>query len=692
MFSVIFISMAMSLEEALAFHGLSKEVASAELIRWLGSVRLENPELYKALIADPPHVKRAMGIRVWDFAFSTGMTVDYPVRRGWNEFMAVRELVQNALDVEERLYGYEGIATKVWVDDLGLHVADRGPGITYDAFKLGGSDKAIYERGYFGEGLKVCMAFFASIPRPVYMFTRKGQVFKSVAAPGTGLILVVMGRAKPVVGTEALVYGYYPSVEDVKRIIFQEWMKDPRYFVLAKVMRKFAACPERPHFIVSHVDRKTPVDYLWVRDISVNRLSSLTRYPSIYGYNVWFVTLEPNRVAVSSLPELQREIAAVFTPESIRDLLERVVEGNSVKRELFEVESVNWSYASKAVLAEVAKWVKEKGYGWTDNERALDWALYMGLKPLVVPFSMRELFREAPTLEDLAIVKGVERVETAEAHAVPREELSLKEACRLTACEIIITDIHLDLMGANVPVPRIIVTEEMDASGTAVGDKIYIHRSALDYIPEAMETALHEYAHYFGKDRYGEALDISREFEKALSIVASACLRIDNRARQAYERALNGAWGAKAHQWVGTRYVYLPRLSDRFEMKVAEALKVVFNYPAASCVLEDRVADEINLKVPPLAVLVPLYREDEKRIREDGYLYIDLARFRPYGTLSDIYDWGIPNPKIELYMAVVSRVMKGAEETLPSVPWKWLIFIYNPEKDDYELWSEKTME
>jgi hypothetical protein len=1028
----------LSFEEALSFHGLSREVASAELIRWLESIRLENPELYRLLITDPPHMKRVMGIRIWDFAFSSGMTTDYPVRRGWNDFMAVRELVQNALDIEERLYGYEGIVTRVWVDDLGLHVADRGPGITYDAFKLGGSDKACllpgtlvdcnpmprpieqvkvgdkvlnrygrwdevtevhsrdyegeiigitphyrnkpifltpdhpvlaikkerlpgkgnrikwgsvkpsllrwipagelkegdiiafarlrshlrgiqnprfdvppqrgskvkipighnltidlakffglyvaegytstncqyvrfslnakeeklkefiihtierefwlkpmmirqkgggvqivyastrlgrflgenfgykardkkipkfimhapdelkqafldgyyvgdgehsksgytrattaskvlahqlriiclslgyvvgllehngvfeiyfsrkrflrnhgifkkpnpvvltrikkverqyyrgkvynlevkrtqtysaegmivhncHERGYFGEGLKVCMAYFASVGKPVYMFTRKGQVFKSVVAPGTGLVLIVMGRARPVEGTEAIVYGHFPDVETVKKIIFQEWMKDPKYFVLSKVMRGTKACPvERPHFIVSHVDRKTPVDFLWVRDISVNTLTAITGYPSIYGYNLWYVTLEPNRVAVSSVPELQREVAQIFTSEAIVDLLERVVENHSIKRNLFEVESVEWWYTSKDVKGAVAKWVDEKGYGWTDNERALDWALYLNLKPLVVPYRMRDLFSQAKTMEEMAIIKGIERIETAEAHVIKRENLSLMEACRLTAAEIVMTEVHIDLVGANIRAPSIIVTEKMDAGGTAVGEKIYFHRSQLGSIVDALESVLHEYAHYYGRRRYGEALDISEEFEKALTTVSAAAYRVSYTARQAFNRALHGAWGAKNVEWVG-KYTFLRPLADRFAERLGEALKDVYKLPEGRLYLEPSVEKHIDENTP-LIIIIRIYPSEEEDIKKGGTLMVDLGHYEWGPLVGAIREWGIPYPRIEMYMAAVTAEARRMEAML-SPGRTHLIFIYNPEKDNYDLWK-----
>jgi hypothetical protein len=678
----------LSLEEALGYHGLTRETVTAEMIRWTDSIRLESPALYDAIMYDPPEIKRRMGIKTYDFAFSTGMTTDYPVRRGWNHFMGVRELVQNALDIEERLFGYEGISVKIWVDDLGLHIADRGPGITYDAFKLGGSDKGCFERGFFGEGLKVAMAFFAHVGEPIYVFNRRGQVFKAVVSPGTELVIIAMGRANPVTGTEAVVYGHRPDVESVRRTIFQEWMKEPNFYVVSKTMRMTDACRfNKPHFIISHVDRKSNVDFLWVRDISVNKLSALTRHPSIFGYNIWWVTLEPNRVAVSSIPELAKEIALSFTPEAVEELLNRVVSESSISRGLFEVEDVNWWYVSDGVKDKVAAWIKERNYGWTDNERAVDWAIYLGVKPLIVPYTMTELFGGAQTLEDVIMVKGMERIEVAEGSVVSRENLTLKEACYLRGAEIVLTDIHISLVGVDKPMPAILAVDKMDVAGAATVDRIYIHRDSLYSSDEALRTALHEYGHYYGRRTYREARDLSEAFERSLTTIAAEAARISAEARQAYDRAVSGAWGAKAHEWKAGRYRRIDPLSIRLNDALRLQLERLFNIPEARVNLTRDIRYRID-ESPPLMVTVSLSKTDEELIMKDGYVEIDYTHYTSEHEIGDIMAWRIPYPRLDLYMAAVERTLKRTEAEKPATePTRThIIFLYNPANDVYDVW------
>jgi len=114
------------LDEALRFHGFTREKIQAEMIRWLDSVRLESPDLHRALVSDPPEISSS--IDRWDFVMSTGMTCDYPIRRRWTEWMALREFVQNALDIEDETFGYDNIKIDVAFHPKlrAVKIADRG--------------------------------------------------------------------------------------------------------------------------------------------------------------------------------------------------------------------------------------------------------------------------------------------------------------------------------------------------------------------------------------------------------------------------------------------------------------------------------------------------------------------------------------------------------------------------------------
>jgi hypothetical protein len=684
-----------NLDGSLSFHGLTRATMSAEMIRWVDSIRLESPDLHRAILYDPPYMKTKMGIRIWDFCLSTGMTTDYPVRRGWNDFMGVREFVQNSLDIEERSFGYEGIEVGARVDEIGLHISDRGPGITYEAFRLGGSDKSCYERGYYGEGLKVAMAHFANRGCPVYVFNRHGQVFKAFVSPGTNLVLIAIGRANPVAGTEVIVYALpekspeWSDVAYVRRIIFKEWLRqDPNLYVLTVKKWMTDTCKaDRPNFIIGHLEEKTNVDFLWVRDISVNRISTITSYPSIFGYNLWWCELEPNRITVSSVPDLGKQTAKAFDVKAVRKLLDKVVDGTKVKEGLFETQTIDWWSASDEAKNEVASWIKEHGYGYTDNERALDWALYLGVKPLVVSYNMKYLFSKAQTLEDIIMTKGLNRIATAEENVVVPESLTLKERCNLRAAEVILENVHTQIWGRDKLAPPIKTTEKIDAAGTASMEKIYILRTSLDTAEETVETVLHEYSHYYGKLAYGAARDISDAFEHALGYVASQVAFIPEQARTAFVRARHGAWNAKNIVWKEGKYRSLPTLSERFAKALIEGTKQL-GIPEPRIGLSPYAAEEINYSIP-LVVAVHFTSWELNNILKKGvWLEISPTFYDKKHYVEDILDWDLPYARFDLYRATIEGRLKEMEEKCGRYPEKaHVMLLYNPEKDDYEVWK-----
>jgi hypothetical protein len=595
------------LEEALAFHGLTRARMTAEVIRWVESVRLENPETYRYFVKDP--VPMSHLILRWDFVFSTGMTTDYPKRRNWTHWMALREFIQNALDVEERIYGYEKIAINIFYDRLGVHVADRGPGITLEAFKLGGSDKGCEERGYFGEGLKVAAAHFAGSDVLVYVFNRQGQVFKMCLSPGTNLVVVVMGRAKyPPVGTEVILLGATLSSELLVSTVFQEWMKaHPEVQVISKRVFGTSGCDvPKPNMIVKGVNN---VDILWVRDIFVNTLTNITRKPAIFGYNLWWVPLEPNRVTVADQTALASQAAKTFNGDAAKILLDKVVEEGlvlaKVKTGFFETDIVDWWYATDTVKDAVKEWVEAHGLGVTTNERAADWIAYMGVKPLLITEQLSNLFAHAPEAEGKVLEKSLEKLKLADATAIPEEALSLRELKYLGASVGILTWVQRAAMWGK-KLPDVVVAESLaEADGMQRGEKLYVTRSALNRLDVAFGTLYHEYCHYYGDFMYGQARDLSDAFQRALTEVSGLVVESlkETRVFNAYRRALVGGWKANSCLWRESHYVtktmLLEQMLDDIAERVHVSSAVVPGWESLYTLIESSAPVCVAVSIPP---------------------------------------------------------------------------------------------
>ncbi|MEM2351999.1 MAG: hypothetical protein QXT26_06290 [Thermoproteota archaeon] len=647
-------------EEALAFHGLTREKMSAEIIRWIGSVKLESPKIYLRITYDPPEISGR--IERYDFVFSTGVTIDAPKRRGWTNWMAVREFIQNMLDIEERIYGYEGMETNIYQDESGIHILDRGPGITYEAFRIGASDKAPHERGFFGEGLKIASAQLIGSGCIVYAFNRKGEFFKVVSPDGV-IVIVAMGKGKPPpppYGTEIIIYNARLSPDLLENTVFQVWLKaHPE----AIIFRRHYGSPERPNTIVYLPG--VNVDTLWVRDIVVNKISNIVGKPSIFGYNLWWVNLEPNRVMVASLPELAKEAARAFTYDSTRILLDNIAVDKRayimIKRGIFETEYVDWYHSQDDARRAAADWVTERGLGVTTNEAALDWLCYMGVKPLLIPHFMAPLFSRAPSAETMVLESCVERTRTADRTKIPREALSLDELINLGVAEEIFTFIQSIQYFLAKKLPEINISEEIpDAAGFQKGEAIYISRSVLSSLEKTFGTIFHEYSHY----KSGGAEDITVEFERAMTEISEyiPSVLLSEYTINTIKRILNGAWNARSRIWDSKTGTYLIR------ERLIEDIKKEVRFSAF--INMEELTHIIEIFAP---IYVVIFNAD-KIVTSGDIVYSHLS---PLGIIPR----NLPPDKTMYYRKVEEEIAKLQLERDPRKPI--IIFIYDPWIDKY---------
>jgi len=500
-----------SFDELLSFHGLTVEDATRLNIRSVYEIRDYWPDLYRRLVYDDPRIEDR--IVEWHIAFSTNVTTDYAVRRGWTLWHALREVVQNSLDEEEAIYGYENIRVDVWGDLQGTHVRDRGKGITVHAFIVGGTEKRPWERGFFGEGLKVAAAIIASEGGMLYAFTRGYRVYKTVNIDG--LIWVVGGKSTAdVSGTEMVVVGPYINPAVVDTMVFQAFMSKYNPQVISKVELGHPTeveWPKKPSIIVDYSTADGGV--LWVRDIYVNTFKGTSGKPSVFSYNLWWINLEPNRV-MANPDDLSREVVRVYTPSAIRELLSRVVENGVVKGGLYETEVAAWRYVSSEVVEEVAKMFSDYCAMPMYEAEKKDWLQYITGKPIVVYTpAMRKLFEKVPDAELAASEKLRELSETAVKGEVPLSCLTIPEANNVAIAALLVTNVR-GIKGVKV------AKLPIDTAGTTRDGFVVLNKDYIYGRDGCICTALHEAAHIYGRQKYGAAPDVSREFEEALGEVA----------------------------------------------------------------------------------------------------------------------------------------------------------------------------
>jgi len=144
-------------------YGLTKEIAAAKGIRPIEYVAIESPKFAEEASFIPEEVSDL--IEKQELVWTLSIEATYGQRRRWNEFLAVREILQNSLDAEHEAVGYDNITVKIEEGRFGTWVKDRGKGINYKAFILGGEEKPCQMRGAYGEGLKIGLIWFTISPR-----------------------------------------------------------------------------------------------------------------------------------------------------------------------------------------------------------------------------------------------------------------------------------------------------------------------------------------------------------------------------------------------------------------------------------------------------------------------------------------------------------------------------------------------
>jgi hypothetical protein len=107
----------------------------------------------------------------YDGMISLNISKEYIHKRGFSEFKAIREIIQNALDETELSTGTPDVTIKI--DEAGTWIIDNGRGLDGNAFIIGNSEKKCWMRGYYGEGLKLALGFFLLKEYPVYIFPTK---------------------------------------------------------------------------------------------------------------------------------------------------------------------------------------------------------------------------------------------------------------------------------------------------------------------------------------------------------------------------------------------------------------------------------------------------------------------------------------------------------------------------------------
>ena len=357
----------------------------------------------------------ASKIAGYDALFSTGLSKDYVEKREFNLFISIRELLQNALDEEERINGRPDI--RIEQDTHGTWIVDSGRGITVEALRIGGSDKECWMRGYYGEGLKLAASYLMLNQVPVYLFTGQ-MVFRFIALPRDGqnpAIFILLGRSKELIkGTRILLCGYRADQGFMERVV-RFWNKDLATRLIAEERFPSEDCPrEMPSAIFDFPNQ------LYIRNMYAGEMSEVSRRKSLFSYDLWWFRFDVSRKLMTQrMPELFLEIAKLLERSSAarKKFAEKLIEAGMLKtRALGKGLAIEFNPAFTIVEGHLFVYAFPRGMldefvkvlgleakrdlvrRVSTNEEA-ESAVSRGLIPILLPYELSEQFSSIPPFQ-----------------------------------------------------------------------------------------------------------------------------------------------------------------------------------------------------------------------------------------------------------------------------------------------------
>jgi hypothetical protein len=361
----------------------------------------------------------ASKIAGYDALFSTGLSKDYVDKREFSLFISIRELLQNALDEEERINGRPDV--RIEQDTHGTWIVDSGRGITVEALRIGGSDKECWMRGYYGEGLKLAASYLTLNQVPVYLFTGQ-MVFRFIALPRDGQnpgIFILLGRSKEAIkGTKILLFGYKADQEFMEKIV-RFWNKDLATKLIVEERFPSEDCPrEMPSAIFDFPNQ------LYIRNMYAGEMSEVSRRKSLFSYDLWWFRFDVSRKLMTQrMPQLFLEIAKLLERSSVarKKFAEKLIEAGMLKTKpvgggltiefnptFTIVEGHLFVYAfPKGMLDAFVEVLGLEAKGdlirrVSTNEEA-ESALSKGLIPILLPYELSEQFSSIPSLQNRSL-------------------------------------------------------------------------------------------------------------------------------------------------------------------------------------------------------------------------------------------------------------------------------------------------
>ena len=451
-------------------------------------------------------------------------------RQDWNEWEAIRDIVQNALDEAEAYqYGY---------DSEGLWIADKGKGVAVVDFLLGPPKlKPDYARGKFGEGMKIAALALVRKGYSVHVETVGRElwlIFLAQKVNGTAETLAAMWRPNGTrIGTKFHIIGYDgPAFERYFAVNL------PRHLILAEVPSPLVRPIKRYNQLIKAEGMaSSPVGgVIYVRDIYLKEIQSP------FSYNLWGFELAPDRHGPKNETDLWVDVGRVWCGVSNIYLLEQflpmVLEPPRVDtHETHKISMDTWAMGTEPTSGlRYFQLVEQRPEPWQkawrrvvgDNvvirtsDRWDGMVKHIGYTSVSVQWGVKDVLSTAITTDKELVSRSQEALR--ETKVVPESSLTKIAWAHLKLARAI-ASYFSDVAGVHAAV----IPPASDRTRTAgIYDRgtqeIMLHLETLERASKTVDAMVHELGHHIANMRVDDPMkaeDLQPAHTEAMTYVAA---------------------------------------------------------------------------------------------------------------------------------------------------------------------------
>jgi hypothetical protein len=345
----------------------------------------------------------------YDDGIEYGITRKYIETRKWENWEMFREIMQNALDEMHEVNNFRPHVYPCRVEFRGILpvtvIEDNGRGLGIHHLLLGTSEKKAWQRGKFGEGLK--LALLAAAHRGIDVLIRSGDreikptfVTRDIEGVPVDIFCVCYKKElEPISGTRVEIRGL-----NLCHVYKERFVQG-----LPKECFKFTI-EYANNIWYDIIDKKCTFNesFIYVRDIYVSTMRDAEGKPGLYSYNLYDVTIDESR-RIPSGGSVRFDIKHVWADvvrkahegdpgayELLKELLKNVIgecrqgRGSSVP---VEVDMFTFDFVSPYYYDTVRKAYKEvvgEDVVLVYDEKLRDYAQAAGVNHIYCPQSMGE--------------------------------------------------------------------------------------------------------------------------------------------------------------------------------------------------------------------------------------------------------------------------------------------------------------